>query len=98
MKRCPKCNRVYGDYERYCLNDNYPLVNYSKEESYNNQMEKRKLIQEQKESNKPKCPTCQSTNIKKISALSRGAHAYAFGLFSKTARSQFECLNCGYKF
>ena len=49
------------------------------------------------QNNQPKCPTCQSTNIKKISALSRGAHAYAFGLFSKTARSQFECLNCGYK-
>ena len=40
--------------------------------------------------NVPKCPTCGSTNIKKISSL-------AFGLFSKTARSQFECLNCHYK-
>ena len=47
--------------------------------------------------NTPKCPTCNSTNIKKISSLSRAAHGYAFGLFSKTARSQFECKNCGYK-
>ena len=45
----------------------------------------------------PKCPTCSSTNIKKISDLSKGVHALAFGLFSKTARSQFECKTCGYK-
>ena len=47
--------------------------------------------------NRPKCPTCSSTNISKISGMKRAAHGYAFGLFSKTARSQFECKNCGYK-
>ena len=47
--------------------------------------------------NVPKCPTCGSTNIKKISDLSRGAHALMFGIFSNTARSQFECQNCHYK-
>lgn len=47
--------------------------------------------------NIPKCPTCGSTNIKKISSVSKAAHGLAFGLFSKTARSQFECLNCHYK-
>ena len=47
--------------------------------------------------NVPKCPTCGSTNITKISAVKRATHAYAFGLFSKTAKSQFECKNCGYK-
>lgn len=45
----------------------------------------------------PKCPTCGSTNISKISGINRAVHGYAFGLFSKTARSQFECKNCGYK-
>lgn len=48
-------------------------------------------------SNIPKCPTCQSTKIKKISATKKVAHGLTFGLFSKTARSQFECCNCGYK-
>lgn len=47
--------------------------------------------------NIPKCPTCQSTNIKKISALKRETHVLLFGIFSKTATSQFECDNCGYK-
>ena len=45
----------------------------------------------------PTCPTCGSTNIQKISGLNRAAHGYMFGLFSKTAKSQFCCKNCGYK-
>lgn len=47
--------------------------------------------------NKPKCPTCGSTNIKKISATSKMLGAAMWGLFSKTAHSQFQCNNCGYK-
>jgi len=47
--------------------------------------------------NVPKCPTCQSTNIKKISSAKKVTHGLTFGLLSKTARSQFECCNCGYK-
>ena len=50
------------------------------------------------QSNQPHCPICNSTNIKRISDLRRGIHAVAWGLFSKTARSQFECKNCGMKF
>lgn len=46
--------------------------------------------------NVPKCPTCNSTNVEKISGTAKVAGAVAFGLFSKTARSQFKCKNCGY--
>ena len=46
----------------------------------------------------PKCPTCGSTNVCKIPEFDRAVYGLAFGLFSKTARSQFECRNCGYKF
>lgn len=45
----------------------------------------------------PKCPTCGSTNIRKISATKKLGGALGFGIFSKTVRSQFECLNCKYK-
>lgn len=48
-------------------------------------------------SHTPKCPTCGSTNIQKISVTKKAAGAIGFGLFSKTAKSQFECKNCGYK-
>ena len=49
------------------------------------------------EQNQIKCITCGSTNIKKISATSKVVGATMFGLFSKTARSQFKCESCGYK-
>lgn len=47
--------------------------------------------------NQPKCPTCGSTNIEKISTTKKAAGGFMFGLFSKTARSQFACKDCGYK-
>lgn len=47
--------------------------------------------------NIPKCPTCQSIDIKKISVMQKAVHGYAFGMLSKTAHSQFECNKCGYK-
>lgn len=47
--------------------------------------------------NTPRCPTCRSTNIKKISAARKVTGVALFGLFSKTAKSQFECGSCGYK-
>lgn len=52
---------------------------------------------EREKLNVPKCPTCGSTNIKKISTSAKAVGAIAFGLLSKTARSQFKCNNCGYK-
>ena len=45
----------------------------------------------------PTCPTCHSTNIKKISLAKGYLHWRMFGFFSKTARSQWECLNCSHK-
>lgn len=52
---------------------------------------------QQTQTNKPKCPTCKSTNIKKISVTKKVTHGLMFGILSKTAFSQFECCNCGYK-
>lgn len=49
------------------------------------------------EASRPKCPTCNSTNIQRISGTRKVAGALGFGIFSKTARSQYECINCGYK-
>ena len=54
-----------------------------------------KTILEEK-SRVPKCPTCQSTNIRKMGGIERGASIYAFGLFSKKINKTFKCQNCGY--
>ena len=52
--------------------------------------------EEQENANKPKCPTCGSTNIKKMGGIERGASIAAFGLFSKKINKTFKCSNCGY--
>ena len=56
-----------------------------------------RVINTSQQCNLPKCPTCGSTRISKISATSKVVGASLFGLFSKTATSQFKCNNCGYK-
>ena len=47
-------------------------------------------------SNTPKCPTCGSDNIAKISGAERGVSVAAWGLFSKKINKTFKCRHCGY--
>lgn len=49
------------------------------------------------QSNKPKCPTCGSTNVKHISTLNRAVSIGVFGLFSSKIGKNYECLNCKMK-
>ena len=44
--------------------------------------------------NIPKCPICGSTNLKKLSALDRGASAFMWGLGSNKIGKTYECKNC----
>jgi hypothetical protein len=71
-----------------------PLFNKSLYQFRHNKLSQ---VLNNKTQNIPKCPTCGSTNISKISAVSKVAGVATFGLLSKTARSQFKCNNCGYK-
>lgn len=45
----------------------------------------------------PKCPTCQSTNIEKISLTKKAVGGALFGLFSSDVRKTMHCKNCGAK-
>lgn len=47
---------------------------------------------------KPKCPTCGSTNLKKISATSKAINTAVFGIFGTKRYKQFHCNNCGADF
>ena len=42
----------------------------------------------------PKCPTCQSTNIRKMGSIERGASIFTFGIFSKKINKTFKCNDC----
>ena len=54
-------------------------------------------IQARESLNKPHCPTCNSTNIKKISGLSKAGSVAMFGIFSQKVKKQMHCNNCGYE-
>lgn len=47
--------------------------------------------------NKPKCPTCGSLNVEKISTGKKVFGVAMFGLFSSDVRNTMHCKNCGYK-
>lgn len=46
----------------------------------------------------PKCPTCGSTDIKKISGAKRWLTTGVFGLASSDVGKTMQCNSCGYKF
>lgn len=91
---------IYGNPEKEQL---YQARTQKELEEIREQLEEKPFInfmndeEKRQEANLPKCPTCSSTNIEKISSFDKAAGAVMFGLFSKTARSQFKCRNCGYK-
>lgn len=47
--------------------------------------------------NTPRCPSCQSDNVRKIEAGEKAMSALMFGLFSGKIRKTMECENCGYR-
>lgn len=52
---------------------------------------------QQQESNVPKCPTCQSINIKKISTTSKITSVAMWGLLSQKVKKTYHCNKCGYE-
>lgn len=53
---------------------------------------------QQQESNVPKCPTCGSTNLKKISGLSKAGSVALWGVFAAGRTSKtWHCNKCGYE-
>jgi len=47
--------------------------------------------------NIPKCPTCGSTAVKRISDLKKGVSMALWGAFSDTFGKTYQCNHCGYK-
>lgn len=75
----------------------YSLKQSVNKHTYNHQStQSSKLIQSTQTQNIPKCPTCGSTNIRKIKAGERTASIIGFGIFSRKANKTWKCENCGY--
>lgn len=54
-------------------------------------------VRKQKSSNIPKCPTCESTSLHKISTTSKVVNTVAFGLLGTKRHKTFHCDSCGYE-
>lgn len=63
---------------------------------FNAKMEHGRAVLEEA-SRVPKCPTCQSTNIRKVSVTSKAVSVGLFGIFSQKVKKQFHCNSCGYE-
>ena len=101
VKKCKNCKRKYPKIFIKCPKCNQQLIKLSTE---NKQLDKqvneiKKEIQEYQEnqSNIPKCPTCGSTNIEKISTTKKAFGFVAVGVFSSNFGKTMHCKNCGYK-
>lgn len=73
------------------LKKNDPIEYQLKMSQFKANLKQQESSKKIEDDNKPKCPTCGSTNIEKISLGKKAVGGALFGLFSKTARSQFRC-------
>lgn len=73
------------------------IIEYNlKMSQFKSQLEQQKSSKAQN-SNRPKCPTCGSTNIEKISVTKKAFGGAMFGIFSSDVRNSMHCKNCGAK-
>lgn len=80
---------------------NQYLFEHREEDMFNKKMSDRAKLAHgasilEEKSRVPKCPTCGSTNIRRMGGVERGASIAAFGIFSKKINKTFKCGNCGY--
>ena len=73
------------------------IIEYNlKMSQFKSQIEQQKSNKSQN-NNQPKCPTCGSNNIEKISVTKKALGGAVFGLFSSDVRNSMHCKNCGAK-
>ena len=78
------------------------LFDHRDEDLHNRRMENKAKLEHGKavleeQSRTPKCPTCSSTNITRISTTSKVVNVAMFGLLGQKRKHQFKCKNCGYE-
>ena len=104
IRKCILCGREYVKPQAICPKCNMPLMKLSDYERLDMESNRAKLQKEverqekvQREQNIPKCPTCGSTNIEKISTTKKAFGFVAVGVFSSNFGKTMHCKNCGYK-
>ena len=79
------------------LHDEDPIEYQLKMSQFKANLKQQESSEKVEEDNKPKCPTCGSTNIEKISLGKKAVGGALFGILSSNVRKSMHCKNCGYK-
>ena len=107
---CNTCKKAYSfdtskTYSKLCPTCNIKMEFIDNTDGDTNLAESRKNTppyDPTKDPNSPyyipviKCPTCQSTNVKKIGTGERVVSVAMMGVFSKKINKSFKCNSCGY--
>ncbi len=95
-------DQFINDYIKSSSEFDQYLFEHREEDMFNKRMSDRAKLAHgasilEEKSRVPKCPTCGSTNIKKISGTKRWLSTGLFGLASSNIGKSMCCQNCGYK-
>ena len=77
------------------LKEKDPIEFQLKMSQFRNQVKQQEAVELQ---NIPHCPICNSTNIKKISGMSKAKSVAVWGIFSRKVHKQWYCNDCGSEF
>lgn len=109
---CPRCRKLYffntakKPYTTNCNDCKCGLIfldNADRDTDLEKKTKDKSPYDPTKDPNSPyyisiiKCPTCQSTNINKISGVSKVVSVTIFGLLSQKVKKTFHCNSCGYE-
>ena len=98
-------NRYNPQYEIICKYQFPEIYEYNEQksqqeyEALQRRAQQKRIEKEriEKQQNTPKCPTCGSTNIEKISTTSKAIGFAMVGVFSSNFGKTMHCKQCGYK-
>lgn len=94
-KRCKQCKRKYPKIFIKCPKCNKQLIKLSTEDKNSNQQIQAIIENTQTaQQNICKCPICNSTDVVKISTLSRATSVGLLGIASSKIGKQWHCNNC----
>lgn len=98
IRKCPLCGREYLKPQKFCEKCDLALVKLSDYEKFKlDPVQFKQAEMELEQANKPKCPTCGSTNVEKISTAKKAVGFAMVGVFSSNLGKTMHCKNCGYK-
>ena len=80
------------------LYENDPIEYQLKMSQFKANLKQQESSKKVEEDNKVHCPYCNSTNVNKISGLSKAGSIAMFGIFSRKVHKQWHCNNCGSDF